>query len=547
MWKNHCKILFSFLLAALVVPCFFSCSDDSESEEESTVCINPPKYESVSGKYEITDTSSPYESIELGASGDYIVIKRGSGYTVSSLKKESLFSRKASASRAVTYDNLVYGTYTQIDSETFDLEGFGVIQLKSNGGQVITDITIKPNGGNEMTFTVEEAETMRDDDLTNALCRTWKVLRVHEAGYDSYDGEYDETYTPDEHYGAISEVMFSKSGTFLSFYNDNEMEAHFWKWENRNERQIRYSWDNVWNNGDEEGNITVSFSSDNKLTIYEYYKDYESNEWYESTVELVEKNPSESDEGDEDVTIPTDKTPVERVFTGKLVDEVDDHGLDKFVYENGFLTQVLADDGVDSDDGDDKITFEYNYLNPNKSASDPDVRYTKERADGSVAYVYDVWLNELGFARRIDSRHYDDYYSFDFQSTCEYDSEGHLVYMNEGREEREYSLTWTDGDLVRVDRLNHDHTTDFTYSEMSNANNLMFFYDIYDMDLEELKYLYWAGLLGVSPKHLVASSYIHSDGYGQPYEEYQWEADKVLYRHDDGGAWTELIQFTFAE
>lgn len=531
--KKYCKIPFLVLLAVLTVPCFFSCSDDTE---DVVVNMNPPQYESVSGKYEITDSSSPYASIELGASGDYVVIKRSSGYAVSSLQKGNLFSRKAPASRAVAYDNVVYGTYIQIDDETFNLEGFGVIQLKSNGGQGITDVIIKPNGGNEMTFAVKKAETMGDDDLTNALCRTWKVTNIHERGYDSYDGEYDDTYTPDEYYGAISEVMFSKSGTFLSFYNDNEIEAHFWKWENQGERQIRYSWDNVWNNDDEEGNFTVNFSSDNRLTIHEYYRDYETGEWYESTVELVEKNPSGSDGDEGDVTVPTDKNPVERVFTGKLVDEVDDHGLDKFVYESGFLTQV--------DDGDGyKITFEYYYLDPDKQTSDPDVRYTRERADGSVSYIYDVWLNELGFARRIDSKHNDEYGGFEFQSTCEYDEEGHLVYMNEGREEREYSLVWTDGDISHIDiQGSHTQSTDFSYSETLNDNNLMFFYDIYDMDIEELKYLYWAGLLGVSPKHLVTMSNSDDEHY-----QFEWESDKVLYRSDGGNSWTDLIHFTFAD
>ena len=538
MWKKFCKISFLVLLALCVVPCFFSCSDDSE---ESVVNPNPPQYESVSGKYEITDHSSPYESIELGASGDYVVIKRAGGYSRSPLRKENRFSWKTTVGRAVAYDNVVYGTYTQLGDETFDLEGFGVVRLMSDDGQEITDIVIQPEGGNEMTFAVEKAETMGDDELTNALCRTWKVVKIHEKGYDSYDGEYDDTYTPAEE-GALSEVMFSEFGTFLSFYNNNEIEAYFWKWEDRGNRLVRYSWDNVWNNDDEEGNFTVSFSSGNRLTIYEYYTDYETGEWYESTVELVEKNPSDSGEDEGDVTVPTDKTPVERVFTGKLVDEVDDHGLDKFVYEDGFLTQVLS-----ADDEGYTITFEYNYLNSDKPTSDPDVRYTKVRADGSVSYVYDVWLNEAGFAGRIDSRHYDEYGGFDFQSTCEYDEEGHLVYMNEGREEREYSLSWADGDLTRVERLNRNHVTDFTYSEMPNANNLMFFYDIYDMDLEELKYLYWAGLLGVSPKHLVASSFIHSDGYEHPYEEYKWEADKVLSKSDDEDSWTEEILFSFAE
>ena len=190
MWKKYCKISFLVLLTVLVVPCFFSCSDDSE---DVVVNMNPPQYESVSGKYEITDSSSPYASVELGASGDYIVIKRSNSNTASSLKKENLFSRKSPASRAVTYGNVVYGIYTPIDNESFNLEGFGVIQLKSDGGQGITDITIKPDSGNEMNFTVKKAETMGDDELTNALCRTWKVLKIHEKGYDSYDGEYDDT------------------------------------------------------------------------------------------------------------------------------------------------------------------------------------------------------------------------------------------------------------------------------------------------------------------------------------------------------------------
>lgn len=90
MWKKYCKISFMALLTVLSVSCFLSCSGD----DEEVVNMNPPQYESVSGKYEITDSSSPYASIELGASGDYIVIKRGSGYTVSSLEKESLFPGK---------------------------------------------------------------------------------------------------------------------------------------------------------------------------------------------------------------------------------------------------------------------------------------------------------------------------------------------------------------------------------------------------------------------------------------------------------------------
>lgn len=48
-----------------------------------------------------------------------------------------------------------------------------------------------------------------------------------------------------------------------------------------------------------------------------------------------------------------------------------------------YRQSVIVDEGYE-------INFEYLYLNPDKAASDPDVRYTKKRADESVSYVYNV-------------------------------------------------------------------------------------------------------------------------------------------------------------
>lgn len=267
---------------------------------------------------------------------------------------------------------------------------------------------------------------------------------------------------------------------------------------------------------------------------------YETDEWSETTVELTEKTPSGNGGDEGEANVPADTPPVGRVFTGKLVDEVDDHGLDKFVYENGFLTRVLSGEGEEYE-----ITFEYNYLDPEKSASEPDVRYTQRFSDGRVNYVYEVWLDESGFAGRVDSRHYEDNgeLDFSFQSTCGYDKEGHLVYLSEGREEREYSLVWEDGDLVHVEiQGSHARSTDFIYAETPNSNNLMFFYDVYDMDIEELKCLYWAGLLGRSPRHLATMS----DSYDENHR-FRWEAGKVSYRRDNEEVWSEAVRFSFAD
>lgn len=398
-----------------------------------------------------------------------------------------------------------------------------------------------------MTFTAKKAATMKDDDLTNALCRTWKVVQVREKGYDPYEGDYDDIYIPEENPNddeMVSEIMFSKSGTFLNFYCTRRIQAFFWKREDMGKRQIRSSMDNIGNNGD-EGIATVTFTADNKLTLCESYVDNEDGEWYEITVELVEKNPSVNENAQGEVTTPAD-SPVGRVFTGKLLNQVDDHGLDKFVYENGFLTQVQCEeDGY-------TISFEYKNHKANLPASEADVRYTKKPADGSVEYVYDVWLNDAGFAERIDSKHYDEFGKDDFHflSTCKYDQKGHLVFMNEGREEREYSLSWEGGDLLQLNvtgGVEYSHSFNYGDVKVANENNLMFFYDIYHMDIEELKYLYWAGLLGVSTKHLVTMS--EPGRYDNNYSLFEWQADKVVIMEERNGSAVKdgKIPFWFAK
>ena len=543
MMKMKKNVLW-LLLTVLAVASLTSCGSDGDG----SVVIppsNPPKFESVSGKYEISDKTSPYESVELGASGDYVVTKRGYTSSQASAKAKGMLSleREASLTRAATDGGIIYGTYTQIDGNTFNLEGFGVIELITNGGGTVTGISITPSGGNEMTFSASKAQEMGSDELTEALCRTWKVIGGVEKGYDHYDGEYEYPFDANDP-GALKEIMFTKSGTFLNLYNDNTIEALFWKWEDQGKMLLRGSWDNIWYN-DDDGNFTVQFSAGNRLTIREYYVDNESGEWYDNTIELEEKNPTSAD--DEEVVVPTGQSPLEKVFTGSLVDIVDDHGRDQFVYQNGFLTQVKY--VGDSYEQSYVINFEYLYLNSSKPATDPDVRYTKKREDGTTSYVYDIWLDEAGFAKDIKSTHYEKdgtTVSFDFRSSCRYDSEGHLVYMNEGREEREYNLTWTGGDITSIETVDR-HTINYSYNESLNENNLMFFYDMFDMDIEELKYLYWAGLMGVAPKHTL----IHSEemGYEEGVYDYQWEANRILskrsYEGDD--AWEEIVNFTFVE
>ena len=255
---------------------FTSCSDDNDGDGP---VMTPPQYESVSGKYEITASDSPYESIELGASGDYIVTSKGYSSYIASAKQTFIF-KSAPVSRATTSGNLTYGTYTQVSEGTFNLEGFGTIQLKAGDNGEIESIAISVDGATT-EYTTEKAETMGDDNKTNSLCRTWRVVKTHDKGYDPYEGDYDITFTPADDPESLAEIMFSKSGTFLQTYSDGDMEAFSWSWKDKGKGVIQAG-----GFVDGEGSFTVTFS-DGKLYMHESYKAGDS--WEEITVELEEK------------------------------------------------------------------------------------------------------------------------------------------------------------------------------------------------------------------------------------------------------------------
>lgn len=257
----------SYLMLAFTL-LLISCSKD----EADSSNLDTPKYESVSAKYEILSSQSPYKSIELGASGDYIVIT--SDYysamsRASSLSKIGVFGNWGmSQSRATNYDGIIYGTYKQLDNGDFDLEGFGVIKVVYGENNEVEALSITPDKGIEMQFDVEKVEVMDDDDITNSLCRTWMFEKFRVVAYVSGKKVLDEFVDgADLEYFdiEISEVLFSKSGTYMVVYGDKSLGVASWKWKNMDERILSYSWDGEWY---ESYTAQISFEG-NSLILYE--------------------------------------------------------------------------------------------------------------------------------------------------------------------------------------------------------------------------------------------------------------------------------------
>lgn len=514
---------------ALMLVCtaigFVSCSDDNEGGTGNIDLPTPP-YESVSGKYEITSASSPYESIELGASGNYIVTRSYGGYSMTAQAgartRKSMLAKSGTTTRSTEYGGIIYGTFTETGENEYALDGFGTIKLNYTGSEV-TGIEITPANGQTQTYTAEKTATMGDDNITNALCRTWKVEKVRDIYFDKQTGEEtDETVTPDNP-GSFGnemgyEVMFSKSGTYLISRLDGSIDLAEWKWRDRSKGTLYYAWDGDWT-GDY---ATITFDGNRAVVHDKWEDDYGRDESW--TYLVAADAPETPDTPGTD--LPEGQSPLANVFTGKLLKQM---GGDQFFYENGYLTKIV--------NGDETTTFHYNYAT---GAEGPDV-YVTMTGDGDDEF--DITLNEQGFAEKVVQTSHDQYGDNVYTKTFEYDADGHLTAMSDDRNGRLYDLTWTDGDLTKVHWLSdsgNEYTYSYTYGNQPNSNCLLLYYKVYSVDIDEVQCLYYAGLLGKAPKNLPETETSNSGTT----VNFIWTDNSLLLSDDSSG---EPTTFSFYE
>ena len=268
------KLLAMAVAMMFTATCFTACGSDDDGEGIGNIDLPTPQYEQVSGKYEITQAGSPYESIELGASGNYVVTRGYGGYSLAPKaegRTRMALLAKRGTTRSTEYDGIIYGTFTSLGGGKYDLEGFGTIKLEYSGDNV-TGIEVTTNG-TTTNYAAEKAPTMSNDDITNALCRTWKIERIRDVYYDKETGKTDDiTVTPEnpgeEGYDMPVEVLWSKSGTYLVSYLDNSIGLAEWKWRDRSKGTMYYAWDGDWT-GDY---ATITFDG-NRAVVHDKWED----------------------------------------------------------------------------------------------------------------------------------------------------------------------------------------------------------------------------------------------------------------------------------
>lgn len=295
------KLFYSLVLPAVLCLGFAvtSCSDDDDNGG-GIPSLSTPEFENSSAKY-VMASGSPYSSIELTASGNYVIIADGaSSYSLNqsyasapmtTIAKGMFRTHDASVSRSY-FNGIYYGTYTKTGDNQYNLSGFGTITVNNTGDNAYS-LTVTTSSGTQ-TLAASKAVADKDSERTNALCRTWNFDRINLKVWLNGSKKYDKTVAANklndflEDWGEEGlgddeiprQVIFTKSGTYMVLYgtgdnSNNGLDISTWCWDNENEGILRYSWnlDNLYD-PDDSGTILTSFSGKN-MTIIEEYEEIE--------------------------------------------------------------------------------------------------------------------------------------------------------------------------------------------------------------------------------------------------------------------------------
>jgi len=270
--------MYFFVAMTVMSLSFVSCSSDDDGGGGG----DPVLQNSISAKWEIQDSNSPYASFEFNKDGNYIVVMRDAGQQQSKKLSKGLMRVRSSAPDNSGLSPVHFGTY-RIEGDKIILSGFGVMEVISITNEEFTfSFTLQSTGETNSYVASKAEEPIASSSRTEMLCRTWnlnnitidvsqlseEMINFYKAIYGAnWQTEIEKLFNKDLN-GAV--VLFSRAGTYLVLYDGEEGEAGLseWKWANQQETTLYYSWDN-WNDDWSDNIVTIKELKTNSLVIQE--------------------------------------------------------------------------------------------------------------------------------------------------------------------------------------------------------------------------------------------------------------------------------------
>lgn len=220
------------------------------------------------------------------------------------------------------------------------------------------------------------------------------------------------------------------------------------------------------------------------------------------------------------------------VFTGKFPVSVGGNHITRNAA--GFVTEIKTDYGT---------TVKFRYPESRASESN-EVVMTVD--DGGDITDYILTIGSKGF---VTKAHYEhgvpggkEYEKGDW--TIYYDNDGHIIklqdeYVDEqGKEFYTVNLKWKDGNIIETykdgedgdwDKYTYQYTSKSYSTAIENKGCLFMFESIYPIEIYQLEWIYYAGMLGKGPKNLAVSAMEIDDEGDSETTEFVWTLNSSGY------------------
>ncbi|MBR4337707.1 MAG: hypothetical protein IKP91_05660 [Bacteroidaceae bacterium] len=277
------KILFCLSLACML-PLLCACQKDKEDNDAQTPEMKTPELKEKAISLSFKDTTAPYSSIILTETGKAIVAKALPKQSAPSTRGGTLIPEYIYGRYEVTGD-----VYTIFDnSNNFVCH----LQLLKNAEGTITSVKIFLNSNVDegVAYAVEVIGKVSDSNLTQDLCRNWKISYTHitldgavkatkifeapDASSFNAIFEYAKEKAPQldaeiPEKMKITDIMFTQTGSFIILFENGKIFVGTWNWKNEKTGEINYAWD-----GDEKmfdyesGKATFTIETYKKVSYY---------------------------------------------------------------------------------------------------------------------------------------------------------------------------------------------------------------------------------------------------------------------------------------
>jgi len=219
--------------------------------------------------------------------------------------------------------------------------------------------------------------------------------------------------------------------------------------------------------------------------------------------------------------------------------------------KDGLVTKITDENG-------NIATFEYE--SPTR-VIEATQRVKMTVKDEEETYLFDLLLGYNGFVKSCEQTYITPSETTKDTWTFRYNTDEQLNYMKRSEGDNEVTtITYKDGNITEVNMVSEGDPKDkmkatISYTTMTEANienkgSVMLFDETFGIDMDEMKYVYYAGMLGKATKHLPLKVVFEDEDGKEENLSFQWYIydsgypDSVRFLEEDGSD-DETYEFTW--